>query len=145
MTRVEGEIVINRPVEEVFDFVADERHEPRFNSKMLAVEKLTPGPIGKGTRFRTEIKTRSRAAQMTVELTDYDRPRRLSSISQLANMTIEGTLTFDSVAEGTHMRWSWNLVPRGILKFATPIVASVGRRQERTIWTNLKRLLEEPR
>ena len=103
MTRVEGEIVINRPVEEVFDFVADERHEPRFNPNVLAVEKLTPGPIGKGTRFRTEIRTRSRTAQMTVEFTDYDRPGRLSSISQLSNMTIEGTLTFDSIAEGTRI------------------------------------------
>lgn len=26
MARVEGEIIINRPVEEVFDFVADERN-----------------------------------------------------------------------------------------------------------------------
>lgn len=30
----EGEIVIKRPVEEVFDYVADERHEPTFNSRM---------------------------------------------------------------------------------------------------------------
>ena len=35
MARVEGEIVINRPVEEVFDFVADERNEPRYNPRML--------------------------------------------------------------------------------------------------------------
>jgi hypothetical protein len=34
MVRVEGEIVINRPVEEVFDFVADERNEPRYNSRI---------------------------------------------------------------------------------------------------------------
>ena len=31
MVRIEGEIVIKRPVEEVFDFVADERNEPRYN------------------------------------------------------------------------------------------------------------------
>jgi hypothetical protein len=28
MARIEGAIMINRPVEEVFDFVADERNEP---------------------------------------------------------------------------------------------------------------------
>ena len=44
MPHVVGEIVINRPVEQVFDFVADERNEPRFNPKMLTVEKVTPGP-----------------------------------------------------------------------------------------------------
>ena len=45
MPHVVGEIVINRPVEQVFDFVADERNEPRFNPKMLTVEKATPGPV----------------------------------------------------------------------------------------------------
>jgi len=52
---VEGEIVIERPVEEVFDYVADERHEPNFNSRMSRVQLLTPGPIGAGSQFRTEL------------------------------------------------------------------------------------------
>jgi hypothetical protein len=30
MVRVDGEIVINRLMEEVFDFVADEGNEPRY-------------------------------------------------------------------------------------------------------------------
>jgi hypothetical protein len=28
---VQGDIVINRPIDEVFDFVADERNEPQYN------------------------------------------------------------------------------------------------------------------
>jgi hypothetical protein len=31
MARIEGEVLIRRPVEDVFDFVADERTEPIFN------------------------------------------------------------------------------------------------------------------
>jgi hypothetical protein len=52
VARVEGEILIEKRVEDVFDFVADERNEPRFNPRMLRAEKLSPGPIGAGTRFR---------------------------------------------------------------------------------------------
>ncbi len=142
MPHVVGEIVINRPVEQVFDFVADERNESQFNSKMLTVEKVTPGLVGKGTRFRTQVKARQRTAEMSVELTAYDRPRRLTSVSKLTNMEIEGTLTFDPVPEGTRMRWSWDLAPRGILRLATPVIGLIGRREERTIWTSLKHLLE---
>jgi hypothetical protein len=40
------------------------------------------------------------------------------------------------------MQWSWELEPRGMLKLMTPVVALIGRRQERTIWTALKRYLE---
>jgi len=44
MTRIEGEIIIDRPVEEVFDFVADERNEPRYNPRMLSAELLSGNP-----------------------------------------------------------------------------------------------------
>ncbi len=38
MLRIAGEIVIDRPVDEVFDFVADERNEPDDNPRMLRAE-----------------------------------------------------------------------------------------------------------
>jgi hypothetical protein len=41
------------------------------------------------------------------------------------------------------MHWSWELEPRGVFKLMTPIVARMGRRQEKTVWANLKHLLEE--
>jgi uncharacterized protein YndB with AHSA1/START domain len=77
MARVEGEIIIHRPVEEVFDFVADERNEPRYNPRMLDVELITDGPIGLGTRFRVELMTGGRTMPMTIEFTGFDPPRRL--------------------------------------------------------------------
>jgi uncharacterized protein YndB with AHSA1/START domain len=142
MARIDGEIVINRPVEEVFDFVADERNEPRYNPGMLWAEKLSSGPVGLGSRFRAEMRTRPRPVVMTTECTGYERPRRLASTTRLSTMDIQGTLTFDPVPAGTRMRWSWNLQPRGLLKLATPMVARIGARQEQAIWTGLKRLLE---
>jgi hypothetical protein len=79
---------------------------------------------------------------MTIECTGYDRPRRLASTTRLATMEIRGTLTFDPVPEGTRMRWSWQIQPRGLLKLLAPVVTRIGKRQEQTIWTNLKRYLE---
>ena len=40
MTHIEGEVIINRPVGEVFDVVADERNEPRYNPRLLWVEPI---------------------------------------------------------------------------------------------------------
>jgi uncharacterized protein YndB with AHSA1/START domain len=142
MAHIDGEIVINRPVEEVFDTVADECNEPRYNPHMLRAEKLSPGPVGLGSRFRAEMRTRPRPVVMTTECTGYERPRRLASTTRLSTMDIRGTLTFDPVPAGTWMRWSWDLEPRGLLKLATPVVARIGARQERAIWTGLKRFLE---
>ena len=142
MAHLDGQIVIHRPVEDVFDFVADERNEPRYNPQMRRAEQTSAGPIGVGTTFQAESMSQGRPVEMTITFTDYKRPQRLSSLTHLATMDIQGTLTFDPVPEGTRMRWSWNLEPRGLLKLMTPLVALIGRRQERAIWTSLKRYLE---
>jgi hypothetical protein len=142
MARIEGEIMINRPVEEVFDFVADERNEPRYNPRMVRAEMLSPGPVGLGSRFRAEMRTRPRPMEMTTELTGYERPQRLASTTRLSRMAIRGTLGFDPVSGGTRMRWSWDLAPHGLLKLMSPLVTRIGARGELAIWTSLKQFLE---
>lgn len=142
MVRVEGEIVINRPPAEVFDFVADQRNEPRYNPNMRRAQKVTEGSIGVGTRFRAETTNRGRSVPMVIEFIGHDRPRRLASKTHMSSMDLQGMLTFDPVPGGTRMRWSWDLEPRGILRFLAPVVALMGRHQEQRIWTGLKRLLE---
>jgi hypothetical protein len=142
MPRIEGDLLIERPVEEVFDFVADERNEPRFNPRMLRAEKVSPGTIGLGTRFTAEMATGPRRTPMTTEFTGFQRPRRLASTTRLSWMEIDGSLAFEPVRDGTRMRWEWDVRPRGVLRVLGPVIGVIGRRQERAIWTNLKRLLE---
>jgi carbon monoxide dehydrogenase subunit G len=142
VVRIDGEIVINRPVDEVFDFVADERNEPRFNPRMRLAEQISDGPIGVGTRFRAEMVSMGRTVEMVVEFTGYERPRRLASMTYMSSMDIRYILMFEPVPEGTRMGWSGDLEPRGLLKLMSPLVARIGQRQEERIWTGLKHLLE---
>jgi uncharacterized protein YndB with AHSA1/START domain len=148
--QVEGEIVIKRPVHEVFDYVADERHEPNFNVRMSRVELLTPKPIGVGSRFGVEMTMMRRVFDMTVEFTAFERPRLLGSTSRSLPrggkgrpLLTAGSLTFEPVPEGTRMRWSWQVETPGAMRLLVPLVARMGRRQERRVWGSLKRLLEE--
>jgi hypothetical protein len=142
VTRVAGEIIISRPIEEVFDFVADERNEPRYNPAMLRAEKISEGPIGLGTRFQAELNTMGRTMPMAVEFIGFERPRRLASLTRSAMMETVGALTFEPVASGTLMRWEWDVRPHGPLKLMGPLVAIIGRRQERRIWGKLKQLVD---
>ena len=59
MVHGHGDIVINRPPEEVFDVVADTSREPRYNPRMHNAEQITNGPIGVGTRFHAETSNAS--------------------------------------------------------------------------------------
>lgn len=44
-------LAVVRPPEVVFDFVADERNEPRFNPQMATSSLDSGEPIGEGSRF----------------------------------------------------------------------------------------------
>ena len=142
MARFSGEILINRPVEQVFDYVADQRNELIYNARMLQSEKITAGPIGVGTRFRATARSGRRAVEMLIEITEYERARRLSSRTRMSSVDVNGGLTFDPVDGATRMSWSWEVSPKGPLRLLGPLVARLGRRQEETIWTGLKAQLE---
>ena len=142
MARIHGEVVIGRPIEDVFDFVADERNEPRYNPQMLSVEKLSPGPIGPGAQFRCQMRSGRKSLPMLLEFTAFERPVRLGSHASFSGVTTDGELTFEPMGDSTRMRWVWDITPSGALKLLTPLVVWMGRRQETRIWTELKRCLE---
>jgi len=139
---IQDEIVIARPITEVFDFVADQRNEPKHNPSMVRAEKLAPGAIGKGTRFRATITSMGRPLDMLLEATDYERPTRLANTTSMSSAETRGALTFEPDIGGTRMRWSWDVKPKGAFKFFTPIIGRVGKRQESAIWASLRRYLE---
>ena len=144
MAKIAGEVLISRPAEAVFDFAADQRNEPRYNPRMIRADKVSDGPVGKGTVFRSAAKSMGRTAEMRIELTGYDRPGRLTSRTTTSQADIDGTLTFDPVPGGTRMRWSWTVRPRGAARVLAPVITWIGRRQEQAIWTTMKRYLETP-
>jgi uncharacterized protein YndB with AHSA1/START domain len=142
MSHIEREIVIDRPVEEVFDFVADGRNEPRYNPHMLRAEQVPDGPIGPGTQFRTEVTTNGRSMEMVYEIDAYERPQRLAARTIKGAIDVLSTVTFASVPAGTRMRWAWELEPRGVLKLISPLIAPMMRRRLDTVLAKIKRLLE---
>ncbi len=54
--RTVSRVFIRRPVEEVFDFVADFEHEPQWNPLLASLCKTSPGPIGVGTTWEERVR-----------------------------------------------------------------------------------------
>jgi hypothetical protein len=142
MAKFEGEILITRPVDVVFDYAADQRNELDYNPRMVSSEKLTAGPVGRGTVFRAAVATLGRASAMCIECTEYHRPALLSSVTTMRQAEFRVTLTFDPVPAGTRMRWSEQVRLKGSLRPLAPLATRLGRRQEQAIWTGMKRRLE---
>lgn len=142
MAAIEGEVVIGRPVDVVFDYVADQRNEAQYNPRMVRAEKITDGPVGRGTVFRSAVASLGRTAEMRIECTAYQRPVLLASTTTMRQADFTVRLLFESVPGGTRMRWSEQVGPKHGFKLARPLITWIGRRQERAIWTSMKRRLE---
>ncbi|GAA1599137.1 MULTISPECIES: SRPBCC family protein [Kribbella] len=142
MARIKGEITVGRPVEVVFDYVADQTNEPHYNPSMVRAEMVTAGPIGKGTRFRSAVRSGGRTAEMLIEYTSFERPRLLASVTTMEQAEIEYTLTFERSPRGTCMRWSGQVLPKGAFRLLGPLITWMGVRQEQRIWDGMKRRLE---
>jgi hypothetical protein len=126
----------------VFDTVADERNDPRYNPRIIRAEKTSPGPVGRGTRFTAEPRGTGARGVMTIQVVDYDRPRRLATSIRSPYMHVDGTLSFARADGGTRMRWSWDIRLQGVMRVLSPLMRAIGPRWEYRNWAGLKRFLE---
>jgi Polyketide cyclase / dehydrase and lipid transport len=142
MSRVAGEITIDASVNDVFDVVADERNEPKYNPRIVRAELVSEGPVGSGARFVAEPRGLGAKGEMTLTIVEYDRPHRLHNLVRSSYLQVDGTLTFEEVEGGTRLRWDWEMSLVGPMRLLSPVLALIGPAWERRNWVGLKKYLE---
>jgi len=70
-------ITIERPVEGVFDFLADGENDKRFSKRIIEIAKTTDGPPSVGTIYRSTARDLGRTATHEFEITAFERPTRI--------------------------------------------------------------------
>jgi carbon monoxide dehydrogenase subunit G len=81
-----GSAVIDRPIEEVFAFLADGTNDPRFSPRVQEIRKTTDGPIGAGTIFESKVKDAGMTTGRKFELTAFDAPTKIRWAERSKNM-----------------------------------------------------------
>jgi carbon monoxide dehydrogenase subunit G len=142
MTRIEGRTSFARTPEEIFDFLADPRHEPAYNSRVLSARKETAGPIGPGSRFAQRVKSFGRVGDVSILLVDCERPHHLTWAIGSTGMAVDGTEEITQENDRTTVHWSWDFRARGGLRLLGPLVGWAGRRLEQRVWADMKSHLE---
>jgi hypothetical protein len=107
-----GELVIGRPVDEIFDAVTDHRHELSYDEDAV------------------------------LAYTAVQRPHLLSWTITSARATACGTLRFEQSAAGTRVRWCWTVRPKGIWRLVAPFLVRRGERRQQQVWSRLEHRLQ---
>ena len=135
MPVVEESVVIARPPEEVFDYLAQADNLPVWDSSIVQAEQV-------GTRWRGASKILGRRFEWTTELTEFDRPRRSSSRSIEGKLQFTVTLLLAPADDGTRFTYRVDAASGlgGVFgRLADPFVE---RAQARTVRANLETLAE---
>ena len=141
--RVEESIEINRPVEEVFNYVSDVGNYPEWMAHALEVRKDTPGAPQQNDRFTVAIKSVGRRFQTPYERISFEANRRYTDRAvggPVPNQRWECTV--QEIPGGTRLTRAAEAELSGVLKLLGPLQKRSVERQLRTDLQTLKDVLE---
>jgi uncharacterized protein YndB with AHSA1/START domain len=102
--RFEATVKIDRPIEEVFDFLADGENDPKFSPRVLEIRKTTDGPPGVGTVYASTVKDAGMKTKREFELTEFERPTRIRWAERSKNLITASEGGYDLAPDGDGTR-----------------------------------------
>jgi len=143
MYRFKSSIFINRPQQEVFDFVSNPANDTQWSSVAESREWTSEGPVGVGSTLRSAARFLGRKIESILEITIWDPPH------QYAQKLVSGPFPFEFAAKlepkenGTQLTINGEIEPGGFFKLAEGLIAKQAQKQLDTDFDALKLLLEE--
>lgn len=143
MITLEASITIDRPVQEVWDFVTDCTNEPHWHTDCLAARMTSPLPLQTGsTQAWSMSYAKGKEADLRVTALDPGRTVRLDTIA--APMNVKPTLTYTVQAAGTGTRFTraMDVRPTGATRLMEPVLRKMMAKNNASYVRKLKEVLE---
>jgi uncharacterized protein YndB with AHSA1/START domain len=142
VVNVQTEIVINRPRTEVAEFAADPDNAPRWYVNIHKSQRLTGGPLGRGSKVAFTAKFLGRELNYTYEFVEYVPGGKLVMRTAQGPFPMQTTYTWTDDGGGTRMVLGNSGSPSGFSKLAGLVMAPMIRRETRKDLQKLKSILE---
>jgi len=133
-------VLIQRSVEEVFDYCSNLENELKWNPDgLLSLEALTPRPIVVGTKFLALWKG---SPPMTCEYTYIKRPDDWGVYASGKGMDVEFSGQVTGQDDKSRLTITMKLLPRGLLQLLKPFIKGSFQRNEVKNLANIKAHME---
>ena len=142
MIHIEQSLVINRPIGEVFAYMADPANNSQWQSGLVESRATSEGPVAVGARGMEVRQFLGRRIESTYEITQYEADKNLGFKVISGPIPMEGGYTFESIEGGTRVAFEIQGEVGGFFRLGEPIVSRMVRRQVEADFNNLKDLLE---
>ena len=100
--RFRGSAVVDRPIAEVFDYLAAGTNDPQFSPRVLSIRKEPDGPSGIGTVFVSRVKDAGVKTDRRFELTGFEPPTTIRWVERSKNLVTatEGGYDLEDLGNG---------------------------------------------
>jgi uncharacterized protein YndB with AHSA1/START domain len=141
MISMEHSVVIDRPVEEVFAFVADQANEPKWHKDVLEAHPQQPLEPGATVKWLVRFMGKN---NYVVEVTAFEPHRRIELTTRQGPLKPTLTHTFEPTDGATRYQRHVQIPLDGMFRLVGPIMKITGAARRRNArWAeNLKTLLE---
>ena len=134
---------IDRPVDEVFAFVADPANFPRWAGALVKASRQTsPGPVGVGTTFTQVNMLMGRRFISEMRVVTHKPPRRYEYITTAGPIRFAGHYTFAPAGSGTRFTSVDQSQVSGLLRYLQPLLQPFAQRQIKVNLNRLKAVIE---
>jgi carbon monoxide dehydrogenase subunit G len=139
-----GTAHIDRPLEEVFAFLADGENDAKFSPRVLAIEKTSEGPLGVGATYVSRVKDAGLKSDREFKLTRFDPPTRIrwTELSKNSVTVPEGGYDLARDGEGTRLTVYNELEGHGVGKLLAPLALRATRKDADAFAQRIKRAVE---
>ena len=142
MATFQNTLTIQRPVEDVFAFLADFENLPSWNYAIVETEKTSPGPVGVGTTYR-QLRSIPSRSEEGFQVTVFEPTSRLKIHGDIGPFTATISYLLAPTNDGTRLTNVVDLeLSSGPLRLAAPLAASRVQTAVAANLDTLKQLLE---
>ena len=143
MTKVEQSIIINRPVEQVWNFIIQvEENAPKWDRGVLAARVISDGPLGVGTEVETRSNFFGRERIGKVQVTTWLPLRKIGMKNLLGQVKGEQSYSFEPLENGTKLIMDAEIDSVGWWKLIASILLRKLKSDGEADLANIKRILE---
>jgi hypothetical protein len=141
MAKVEANVVINRPLAEVFQFISVNQNALQWQSGLLET-RITNDITGPGRAWIDTVQFVGRRLEVPFQLTDWQADRKIGFQSMGGPIPMQGSYAFAPNGAGVQVTFLLTGEPGGFFKIAEPVLMRLLQRQWDTNLANLKDVLE---
>jgi uncharacterized membrane protein len=145
MIEFETRISIDRPVEEVFAYVAEPRNFPSWNSAVQEVRPLSSGPSGVGSTYSMERQLPGGRATNELVVLVHEQPREFAIETTTGPTPFRYRYRFAGDDGRTVVELDARVELPGVASIMTPLVRRAVKQGVDDNLATLKQVLERPR